>query len=52
MRVVLETAHELGLALPGAAQVAQYLNALVGQDQGELDSAAVYRVQRRQNGRD
>jgi 2-hydroxy-3-oxopropionate reductase len=52
MRIVLETAHELGLALPGAAQVAQYLNALVGQDQGELDSAAVYRVQRLQNGRD
>lgn len=52
MRIVLETAHELGLALPGAAQVAQYLNALVGHGQGELDSAAVYRVQRRLNGRE
>ena len=52
MRIVLETAHELGLALPGAAQVAQYLNTLVGAGDGELDSAAVYRVQRRQNGRE
>jgi len=52
MRIVLEAADELGLALPGAAQVAQYLNALVGLDQGELDSAAIYGVQRRLNGRD
>jgi 2-hydroxy-3-oxopropionate reductase len=51
MRIVLEAADELGLALPGAAQVAQYLNALVGQDRGELDSAAIYHVQRRLNGR-
>jgi len=50
MRIVLETAHALGLALPGAAQVAQYLNALVGQDQGELDSAAIHLVQRWLNG--
>lgn len=52
MRIVLEAADELGLALPGAGQVAQYLNALVGLDQGELDSAAIYGVQRRLNGRD
>jgi len=52
MRIVLEAADELGVALPGAAQVAQYLNALVGQDQGELDSAAIYRIQRRLNGRE
>jgi 2-hydroxy-3-oxopropionate reductase len=52
MRIVLEAADELGLALPGAAQVAQYLNALVGQDQGELDSAAIYRIQRLLNGRE
>ncbi len=52
MRIVLETAHELGIALPGAAQVAQLINALVGQGLGELDSAAVYRIQENLNGRD
>jgi 2-hydroxy-3-oxopropionate reductase len=50
MRLVLEAAHELGLALPGAAQSAQLINALVGQGDGELDSAAIYRAQRRLNG--
>ena len=50
MRLVMEAAHELGLALPGAAQAAQLVNALVGQDDGELDSAAIYRAQRRLNG--
>ena len=49
MRLVLEAAHELGLALPGAAQSAQLINALVGQGDGELDSAAIYRAQRRLN---
>ncbi|MGE5152941.1 MAG: 2-hydroxy-3-oxopropionate reductase [Bdellovibrio bacteriovorus] len=44
MGIVLETARELGLGLPGAAQVAQYLNALVGWGHGEEDSAAIYRV--------
>ena len=50
MRLVMEAAHELGLALPGAAQAAQWINALVGQGDGELDSAAIYRAQRRLNG--
>jgi len=49
MRIVLETAHELGLALPGAAQVSQWLNALVGQGLGDLDSAAIHRMQMRLN---
>jgi 2-hydroxy-3-oxopropionate reductase len=44
MGIVLAAAQELGLALPGAAQVAQYLNALVGQGLGEQDSAAIFRV--------
>ncbi len=44
MRIVGEAAHELGLALPSAAAVAQYLNALVGRGEGDLDSAAVYKV--------
>lgn len=51
MRIVQEAAQELGIALPGAAQVAQYLNALVGQGLGELDSAAVYKMQRQLSGR-
>lgn len=44
MGIVLEAAQELGLALPGAAQVAQYLNALVGRGLGDEDSAAIYRA--------
>jgi 2-hydroxy-3-oxopropionate reductase len=47
MRIVLETAHELGIALPGAAQVAQYINTLVGSEQGGLDSSALVTVQER-----
>jgi 2-hydroxy-3-oxopropionate reductase len=45
MRIVMESAHELGLALPGAAQVTQYINALIGRGLSELDSSAVYLVQ-------
>ncbi len=44
MRIVGESAFELGLALPSAAAIAQYLNALVGQGLGEEDSAAIYKV--------
>ena len=52
MRIVQETAHELGIGLPCAALVAQLLNALVGQGDGGLDSAAIHVAQRRLNGRD
>jgi 2-hydroxy-3-oxopropionate reductase len=45
LRLVLEAAHQLGLALPGTALVAQYLNALLGQGLGDLDSSALYRIQ-------
>ena len=44
MRIVGEAAAELGLGLPTAASIAQYLDALVGQGLGELDSAAIYQV--------
>ncbi len=47
MRIVLETARELGIAVPGAAQVTQYINALVGSGDGELDSTALVTVQER-----
>lgn len=50
MRIVAEAAHELGLALPSAAMVAQYLNALVGRGLGEEDSAAIYKVIAAMNG--
>ncbi len=50
MRIVMETAEALGLALPGAALSSQLINALVRQGDGELDSAAVSRVQQRLNG--
>jgi len=44
MRIVLETAQELGLPLPGAERVTQYIDALVGRGDGELDSAALATV--------
>ena len=45
MRIVLETAHELGIALPGAALATQMINALVGGGGGEDDSCAILRLQ-------
>ena len=50
LRIVMEAAHQLGLALPGAALVAQHLNALVGSGDGELDSAAIVKVVERMPG--
>jgi 2-hydroxy-3-oxopropionate reductase len=47
MRIVMEEAHKLGIALPGAAMVTQYLNALIGADMGEDDSISIYRLQER-----
>jgi 2-hydroxy-3-oxopropionate reductase len=41
MRIALQIAHELGIALPSSALVAQYFNALMGNEQGELDSSAI-----------
>ncbi|WP_353572256.1 2-hydroxy-3-oxopropionate reductase [Candidatus Albibeggiatoa sp. nov. BB20] len=41
IKIALQTAHDLGVALPGTALSAQYLNALMGTGQGELDSAAM-----------
>lgn len=50
LRIVLEAAHDLGIALPGSAMVFQYLNALVGNRLGDLDSAALFRVLDRMGG--
>ncbi len=50
MRIALDTAHQLGVALPAAATAAQYLNALVGNGEGELDSSAIIKVLERMGG--
>jgi 2-hydroxy-3-oxopropionate reductase len=44
LRIVMENAHQLGLGLPAAALVAQQLNTLVGQGDGDLDSSAIVKV--------
>ena len=50
MRIVMETAHQLGVALPAAALVTQHLNALMGTGDTDLDSAAVMKVVERMSG--
>jgi 2-hydroxy-3-oxopropionate reductase len=50
MRIALLTAHELGLALPTTATAAEYLNALVGNGEGDLDSSAIVKVLERMSG--
>lgn len=50
MNIVMQTARELGLSLPGAALVMQHLNALMGTGDAELDSAAVMKVIERASG--
>jgi 2-hydroxy-3-oxopropionate reductase len=51
MKIVTQTAHDLGLALPGANMVAQHLNALMGSSDGDLDSAAIVKVIERMSGK-
>ena len=41
MRISMEAAHEMGIALPGAAFATQQLNALIGEGLGEEDSSAL-----------
>ena len=50
MRIAMEAAHELGIALPGASQVTQYLNALVGTGKGEDDSISILKLQEAMSG--
>ena len=45
MRIAMEAAHELGIALPGAAAVTNYLNAVVGHGKGENDSISILELQ-------
>ncbi|MBT0960883.1 NAD(P)-dependent oxidoreductase [Denitromonas iodatirespirans] len=44
MRIVMEEAHRLGLALPAAGATAQLFNALVGNGMGEEDSVAMLQL--------
>ena len=50
LNIVMQTADELGLPLPGTALTLQHLNALMGADEGELDSAAIMKVLQRMSG--
>lgn len=50
MRIVMEAAHELGISLPGAATLSQYLNAVVGQGKGENDSISILELQEQLSG--
>ncbi len=50
MNIVMQTAKELGLALPASALVMQHMNALMGTGAAELDSAAVMKVVERMSG--
>ena len=44
MRIVMEEAHRLGLAVPSAAMTAQMFNAMVGSGMGEDDSIAMLKL--------
>ena len=45
MNIVMQTAEQLGLSLPGAALVTDYINAAMEQGMGEDDSISIYRLQ-------
>lgn len=44
LRIVLQSAHDLGLAMPGAAVASQLFNAMVGSGMGEEDNMAVIKL--------
>lgn len=44
LNIVMQSAHRLGVALPGAAATAQLFNAMVGSGLGEEDSIAVLKL--------
>ncbi len=50
MRIVMEEAHKLGVALPGAAMAAGYLNVVVEQGKGEQDSISMLELQEQASG--
>ncbi|OHC70070.1 MAG: 2-hydroxy-3-oxopropionate reductase [Rhodocyclales bacterium GWA2_65_20] len=52
LRIVMEEAHRLGLALPSSAATAQMFNAMVGSGLGEEDSVAMLKLLERMSGKD
>lgn len=52
MNIVMQTAHQLGLCLPGSAATAQMFNAMVGSGLGEEDSIAVLKLLERLSGQE
>lgn len=50
LRIVMNEAHRLGMALPSTAATAQVFNALVGSGLGDEDSVAVLKLLERING--
>ena len=50
LRIVMDEAHRLGLALPSAAATAQMFNAMVGSGLGEEDSVAMLKLLERMSG--
>ncbi|MDP3636669.1 MAG: NAD(P)-dependent oxidoreductase [Azonexus sp.] len=52
LNIVMQTAHELGLCLPGSATTAQIFNAMVGSGLGEEDSIAVLKLLERLSGQE
>ncbi|HJW23907.1 MAG TPA: 2-hydroxy-3-oxopropionate reductase [Rhodocyclaceae bacterium] len=52
MNIVMQTAHQLGLCLPGSAATAQMFNAMVGTGLGEEDSIAVLKLLERLSGQE
>lgn len=50
LNIVLQTALEMGLTLPGTTLSLQHLNALMSADEGELDSAVIIKVVQRMSG--
>ena len=52
LNIVMQTAHELGLCLPGSAATAQMFSAMVGSGMGEDDSIAVLKLLERLSGQE
>ncbi len=50
LRICMEAAHELGIALPGASLATQTINALIGEGLGEEDSSALATILERMSG--
>ena len=52
LNIVMQTAHELGLSLPGSAMAGQMFSAMVGSGLGEEDSVAVLKLLERLSGQE